>query len=333
MSSNDFIQNATIRRMDPTRDLNAVANLMEAAFELKKDPEGHVIIENMRQHARMIAANDATLLDKLTVKASWSDGFVFEDQNKIVGNITLIPHMDGFKRVIMIANVSVDDAYRRRGIARALTLQALQRCRMTGVREVYLQVRHDNQAAIQLYLDLGFRHLHSVNVWRLRQSASGLDQLGLNAHALEDGYTLRYRRFGDWQKHKVWLAECYPQKTRWYSGLAFRQLSPLCWLNPLAWLQLMQMEHFALSRDGELVGVLGLQSHAPQVDMLWLALPEDLDAAEENKRAALLLRTFVRERWNHGKVNLEFPMGRATAGIQEAGFKLAHDLDWMALRL
>jgi len=28
-----------------------------------------------------------------------------------------------------------------------------------------------------------------------------------------------------------------------------------------------------------------------------------------------------------------FPLGHATQGIQEAGFTLAHDLDWMAIRL
>lgn len=124
--------------MDPSRDLDAVANLIETAFELKNDPpEGMNVVHNMRQHARMLASADATFLDNLSVKASYSNGLVWEDQGQVVGNITLIPpHADGFRRVIMIANVSVQDDYRRKGIARELTIKALRHCRSLGVRDV-----------------------------------------------------------------------------------------------------------------------------------------------------------------------------------------------------
>jgi len=45
------------------------------------------------------------------------------------------------------------------------------------------------------------------------------------------------------------------------------------------------------------------------------------------------LSHFVNNFWDYAKVNLEYPMGHATQGIKDAGFTLAHDLDWMYLRI
>lgn len=333
MSSTNACPPGLIRQMDPTRDLEAVADLIEAAFELKNDPEGRVLIQNMRHHARLLARPEASFVDKLTVKASWSDGFVWEDQGKVVGNITLIPHMDGFKRVMMIANVSVQEAYRHKGIAHQLTLKALRYCQSMGIHEVYLQARHNNQVAIQLYRDLGFHFLHSVSVWRLRPKLSGLDELGKHGAELESGFSIHHRHPTDWKTQKLWLDTRYPHKTRWYAGPVSRHLSPMAWLNPFAWAQVSQTEHFALHKTNALAGVLTFQRRSPHIDQAWLALPPGLDPQDESQRASMLLRYFVREYWNHDKVNLEYPLGRATQGIQEAGFVLAHDLDWMAIRL
>lgn len=317
-----------MRRMDPARDLNAVANLMEDAFELKQDPEGHIIIENMRQHARLLARTDSGFLDRMIARASWADGYVWDDEGQIVGNITLIPHMDGLKRVIMIANVSVREDYRQLGIARKLTQDGLQHCHKAGIREIYLQVKHANQAAIKLYLSMGFETLHSVSLWRLRPSA---ELLRFEENAL--GYKISPRKLSDWQKQKAWLAQAYPKRTRWYAGLSFCALSPATWLNPFSWPQAMELTHFALRQKGELKGLLTWQSRLDQVDHLVLALPPNLEKEDENQRAQVLLSDFVNRYWRQNKVNLEFPMGRATQGIQDAGFVLAHDLDWMALKL
>lgn len=317
-----------IRPMNPTRDLNAVADLVEAAFELKNDPEGHLLIENMRQHARKLSDPDASFLDTLNARVSWSDGLVWEDRGKVVGNITLIPHMDGFKRVIMIANVSVQDDYRRQGIARELTLWGLRRCQASGVKEVYLQVRHDNASAIRLYADLGFQKLHSVSVWRLRNSRNAPKSAPTKA-----SQNITRRRYRDWRLQKAWLAQAYPSKTRWYAGLSFGALSPYSWFVPAYWAQMMQVEHFALRHENTLLGTLSWQRRMAQIDALLLAMPLELNEDDKNERARALLSHFVNNFWDYAKVNLEYPMGHATQGIKDAGFTLAHDLDWMYLRI
>ncbi len=317
-----------MRRMDPARDLNAVATLMEDAFELKQDPEGHVIIENMRQHARLLSRADSGLLDRMVARASWADGFVWEDEGQVVGNVTLIPHMDGLKRMMMIANVSVREDYRGMGIARQLTEVGIQRCRQSGLREVYLQVKHSNTTAIQLYRSMGFETLHSVSLWRLRPSAF-LPQFTNSA----SGYAVSSRKLHDWQIQKDWLSNTYPQRTRWYANVSFGALSPATWLNPFSWPQAMEFTHFAMRKNTELIGVLSWQNHLSRTDHLLLALPPNLNKADENERARDLLRHFVSNAWRQNNVNLEYPMGCATQGIQDAGLTLAYDLDWMALKL
>lgn len=317
-----------MRRMDPARDLNAVATLMEDAFELKQDPEGHAIIENMRQHARLLARADSGLLDRMVARASWADGFVWEDEGQLVGNITLIPHMDGLKRVMMIANVSVREDYRGMGIARQLTEAGIKRCRQLGLKEVFLQVKHNNAAAIQLYQSMGFETLYHVSLWRLRPSATSHQYKSHNTEL-----SISHRRLSDWPAQKDWLYRLYPQRTRWYANVPFSALSPATWLNPFSWPQAMELSHIALRQGNNLLGILSWQNRLSQTDSLLLALPPDLDKADEDERARVLLCDFVSNNWRQNKVNLECPMGFATKGIQDAGFTLAHDLDWMVLTL
>jgi ribosomal-protein-alanine N-acetyltransferase len=58
---------------------------------------------------------------------------------------------------IEIHNVVTDPHFRRKGIARRLLNDLFARTR--GLQRVFLEVRAGNQAAISLYLDLGFRLL------------------------------------------------------------------------------------------------------------------------------------------------------------------------------
>jgi [ribosomal protein S18]-alanine N-acetyltransferase len=46
--------------------------------------------------------------------------------------------------------------FRRRGLGRALMMHALDEARLRGTRLVLLEVRRSNQAAVELYRDLGF---------------------------------------------------------------------------------------------------------------------------------------------------------------------------------
>ena len=60
-----------------------------------------------------------------------------------------------------IISIAVLDSYRRLGIAENLMKASATALRLRDVKEVYLEVRESNQAAINLYQKLGY-HIHKV---------------------------------------------------------------------------------------------------------------------------------------------------------------------------
>jgi len=60
---------------------------------------------------------------------------------------------------IHILNVAVDPVHRRRGIARQLLQELLERSRSYGFSLATLEVRRSNLAALALYRNLGFREV------------------------------------------------------------------------------------------------------------------------------------------------------------------------------
>ncbi len=72
--------------------------------------------------------------------------------NKIVGYIGLYRFFDEGD----ITNVAVTTLYRRKGIAKLLINSMIEKCKSLGVHEITLEVRQGNQAAINLYEQMGF---------------------------------------------------------------------------------------------------------------------------------------------------------------------------------
>ena len=72
-----------------------------------------------------------------------------------------------------IAQIAIDPAYRRRGLARALIEQARRRAGAAGYWRVTLLVADDNTAARDLYASLGFEPVaHFLYATRRRPNAS-----------------------------------------------------------------------------------------------------------------------------------------------------------------
>lgn len=103
-----------------------------------------------------IAASDETAL------------FVARDAatGEIVGSLTLAFFRIPTGLQARIEDVVVDDAHRRRGIARLLTEAAIDRARGSGAKRVGLTSRPSREAANALYLSMGFE-VRETNVYRL----------------------------------------------------------------------------------------------------------------------------------------------------------------------
>jgi len=144
-----------LRPLNPLRDLRQVADLIELAFSEELSLIGREYINEMRQ-----AAKWGPLLLLLGNPDPFLSGFVWEEDSRIVANVTLGRARAG-SRDWVISNVAVHPAYRRRGIARRLLEETLDAIAAHGGQMALLQVRAENEAARQLYRDFGFTHYHT----------------------------------------------------------------------------------------------------------------------------------------------------------------------------
>ncbi len=157
-----------LRPMDPVQDLGAVADLIEEAFADDLDQSGQNALRELRWLSRL-----KPLLWWMTYAnpdhTDFLSGFVWEEDNKVVGNITINRHNAGSRRWL-ISNLAVSAKYRQRGIARSLMYAAMELVEEYSGSVVSLQVRADNEPALRLYRNLNFRevsgttHLSAVYV-------------------------------------------------------------------------------------------------------------------------------------------------------------------------
>lgn len=148
------------RPLDILRDLDGVARLIEIAFAEDIARDGAAL---QRDLGILSAASPALwVLRRISSEVRDSfDGFVWIEDERIVGNVTLTRD-DPFRRVWTVSNVAVHPDRRRRGIARALMLETLECVRQRGGGPLTLEVNSDNQAAYQLYRGLGFRFVEGT---------------------------------------------------------------------------------------------------------------------------------------------------------------------------
>lgn len=93
----------------------------------------------------------------------------------LIGILSLIIAIIPTGAKAYIEDVVVDEKYRGRGIARALTLKAIARCNEMGVRMIDLTSRPDRIAANELYKNLGFQQ-RATNVYRLQLAGKSAPQ-------------------------------------------------------------------------------------------------------------------------------------------------------------
>lgn len=167
-----------------------MAELLRIAFQ---DELGHrelAWLQEMETLGRLTPL--AWLLGQASmILGSGLTGFVWEENGRIVGNVTISRlSADNW----LISNVAVHPDYRRRGIARSLMDATLDWIRDRNARWAILQVRHGNLAAKRLYLNLGFIIVDTTTEMQRR----GVDKV-LPSFPRE-GYLLRHWRARDSQR-------------------------------------------------------------------------------------------------------------------------------------
>ena len=305
-----------IRPLDPSSDLGAVADLIELCFAHTMDMDGIDYLRQMRQAATNAAFRRwaPRAAERVSLPLS---GYVWTEQGRIIGNLSLIPlHKQG-QRIYLIANVAVHPDFRRRGIARRLTEEALRHVQRRGAPTTWLQVRDDNPVAIHLYQTLGFQERSRRTTW--------ISQPGSLPEKSPDGVRVYTRRREDWHQQRIWLAEIYPPEVIWNLPLRINRLKPSL-LNELNFFFSGEaIKHWSARLQGKLIGVLSLEATHGYADNLWLAV----DPLFEDTAIAGLLRHARRETYHRKQLTANYPAGRAEQAFRWAGFDAVQTLIWM----
>jgi GNAT superfamily N-acetyltransferase len=318
-SSLSSSQPKQVRPFDPKRDMHAVADLIEGCFSATLDPDGKRYLRKMRAVGKIkgskfwipLASNSSTLP---------LAGFVWEEAGLIVGNLSLVPFLSQGHRINMIANVAVHPDHRRKGIARALTTAALEKSRKQFTSATWLQVRHDNQAAINLYAGMGFKPQTRRTTW-----VSSPRNLKADAPS---GTTVTFRRSRHWSCQNSWLDQNYPPDLRWHFPLKLISLRPGFWGWVYRVFNEMNVRHWAVERGKELLGVLSWQHTRRYADQVWLAASPEYDD--------LVLKSVLphirRDQYLSRPIALDYPENRASTTLREAGFSSISTLIWMKVK-
>ncbi len=307
-----------MRPLNILRDLPTVADLIELCFANTLDPEGRSYIDQMRRNGRDSGFLNwaPRVIESVSLPLS---GFVWEDNGRIVGNVSLIPFSKAGLKVFLIANVATHPDYRRRGIARALTEAAMRRAREKHADTIWLHVRQDNPGAIALYRNLGFYERTRRTTWYT--SSSGIPQSSGHGTAI----SIRPRSSWDWPQQNRWLEVSYPPSLDWYFAHRWNVLRPGLFNGIYRFLADIDTLQWAAYKDNRLGAVLSCQRATGRSDHLWLAAPRKPDP-EIVSMLLLHGRRMLSERYS---LSLEFPAGMADGAIREAGFQPQRTLVWM----
>lgn len=166
-----------LRPLNPARDMHQVVQLLRLVFGTSFERD-----EGWSAAPSGFGPGFGQLFAFGSLTSRLSNGFVWEANGRIVGNVTLMSTSSWGR--YLVANVAVHPDYRRQGIAYALMEAVGQAAVASNGRVVLLQVVKDNYPALGLYQRLGYRTVGNMTTWyapmhRLRPISPGQQPEGL----------------------------------------------------------------------------------------------------------------------------------------------------------
>lgn len=315
-----LVNSPHIRSLDITRDLNAVADLIEMCFPIHKDRDGQTYLRQLRKTAR-----DMQFLRWLSTMTELSGdriaGLVWEENGQIVGNISLVPFKENNRPIHMIANVAVRPEHRRRGIARALTVRAMDLLRRKHEPRVWLQVRSDDEGAQALYRSVGFVDRLKRTTWRVRPG-----EVRVPSEASSAKVVVRKRKESDWAEQSTWLMAYYPPLMRWNLPVNFHHFEAGPIQEVKNFLDGVNLRHWVIEKDGRSQASLSWQKTATYANNLWLAATPDAGGELLTRGIPEILRNFKKRH----PLSLDMAYGYYGDELSALGFKIYRTLIWMS---
>lgn len=179
-----------LRPINLRSDLGELADLIELVFSPGMDRAGREAVRDMRLLGR---SGLAILPGMSDVVQGMGQGYVWVEQGRLVGNISLFASNRPQPDTWLIANVGVHPDFRRRGIGDRLVAAAISQIRGRGGRLALLQVDCDNEAALRLYQRRGFHIERAWTHWRRDAS------IRIAPNVESDAFRISHLRRGEWQ--------------------------------------------------------------------------------------------------------------------------------------
>ena len=306
-----------IRSLNPNNDLKAIADLIELSFKETIDEDGLDYIRYLRRLARD-TSNLYFGVSKTPHTFSPIQGYVYEVDGRIVGNLSMIPFHKGADFIYLIANVAVHPEFRRKRIAFDLTARALKHGREKSAKSIWLQVRDDNPPAITLYEQMGFKE-------RFRRSTFTLKSPDKSLIHTQPQLKVRKRKDDEWTFHKKLLGEVYPEDIRWNVGLKEKRLLPGFWNRLSRFFSGVSISNISILKDNQLLGLASLEKTTLFADNLWIVS----DKENDDKVIQNAVRYYHDSGMNSRPQSVNYPIGRGENTFFNLGFEKNHTLIWM----
>lgn len=315
------------RPIDLRKDIPQVLALLNLVFRSSRDRDANHALN------RLSLAQQPWFILRLR---QWYEGvvpgYVWEESGSIVGNVSVLTTTK--KGRFLVANVAVHPQFRRRGIARNLMETVVQQVRERGGRELLLQVRQDNEAAVNLYESIEFEHLGSMTSWYSSFRHFRLLPAAVSEQSPDHSgdFFIRPLRSKEWRRaYELDTAVVHPD-LNWpeqlpedhYRGGLWRWFSNV--------INARQAETWVAEvGDGRFAGLAAIQSEWGRLHTLSLrALPEWRGAVEQPLLAKLLRRLQHMYRRN---IRIDHPADDNVANelLQRANFVPRRTLTTMLL--
>jgi len=317
MTTYDDISNGRIRQLNISQDLSQVADLIELCFVGTIDEEGNDYIRYLR---KMASDAQSMYWGSVGIQRTYAplQGFVYTVDEKIVGNLSLLPFHKSDEFIYLIANVAVRPEFRRKGIAKQLTSKALQYVNSKSAKSAWLQVRDDNPGAHQLYLELGFQEQCRRTTWTLPPNKS-------MEIAQTKEISMKSTSGSDWQDHQQRLNKVYPDMVKWNLGFRVERFNPGLLPRLTRFLNGQFIKNYALFDDNQKFGYITFEKTSLFSDPIWLACEEENDEIILNT----FFRNFIKNHRILKPLTINLPVGRSDQTLLNLGFVKNHTLIWM----
>lgn len=310
-----------IRAIQLRKDLLPVADLIEMCFADHMDAEGRDYIHHVRQIARGLGNFFAEGTTPENSQLPFH-GYLWEEDGKIIGNLTLIQVRKVVPGTYLIANVAVHPDWRGKGIARQLTERAIAHVKEHHGDRIHLQVREDNPSAIHIYEELGFRETARRTTW-IRLKNKSLPELPIGEIQVVK------RKSIDWPLQKEWLRRIYPWELTWNLPFSMEKIKPGFW----NWMDIFinggNIRAWSAYQGQELIGTAVWDSGPAGTDYVWLGP----SPRWEEEALDALLPVIIRNVSQPQRISINYPAGRGVGAFYRAGISVEHTLIWMSIKM